>query len=97
MLHTRSPVAFCLVPERVAVQVGGREVVLTPTQYAILAVLMGEPGRAFSRAELVQRAFEAPVDERNVDVHVKELRRKLEPDEQAIVTVRGRGYRYRPA
>ena len=97
MSHTRPPGEFRPVPERVAVQIGGREVVVTPTQYRILAVLLAEPGRTFGRAELVQRAFEAPVDERTVDVHIKEIRRKLEPDERAIETVRGRGYRYRSA
>jgi DNA-binding response OmpR family regulator len=51
------------------------------------------PGRTFSRAELVKHAFGAPVDEQTVDVHIKELRRKLEPNEQKIETVRGRGYR----
>jgi len=95
MSHTRSPREFWLVPERVAVQVAGREVVVTPTQYAILAVLLAEPGRTFSRADLVARAFDGPADERTVDVHVKELRRKLEPDGQVIQTVRGRGYRFR--
>jgi DNA-binding response OmpR family regulator len=84
---------YRLVHERCAVNVGGREVVLTPTQFRLLGVLLAEPGRTFSRAELVERAFGAPVDERTVDVHIKELRRKLEPNEQRIETVRGRGYR----
>jgi DNA-binding response OmpR family regulator len=87
------PTDFRLAPEAFAVDVGDREVVLTPTQFRLLAVLAGEPGRTFSRAELVERAFGAPVDERTVDVHIKDLRRKLEPNEQRIETVRGRGYR----
>jgi DNA-binding response OmpR family regulator len=59
---------FRLVPERFAVHIGGREVVLTPTQFRLLGVLVAEPGRTFGRAELVERAFAAPVDERTIDV-----------------------------
>jgi two-component system phosphate regulon response regulator PhoB len=87
-------VDFRLLHERFAVQVGDREVVLTPSQFRLLAVMVKEPGRTFSRAELVQHAFEAPVDERTVDVHIKDLRRKLEPHAQRIETVRKRGYCY---
>jgi DNA-binding response OmpR family regulator len=85
---------FRLVPDRHAVQVGGGEAVLTATQFRILDVLMGEPGRVFSRDELVKRAFPDRVSGRTVDVHIKELRRKLEPHEWRIQTVRGQGYRY---
>jgi DNA-binding response OmpR family regulator len=85
---------FRLVAERLAVQVGGPEVVLTATQFRILAVLMGEPSRVFSRDELVRRAFAGPVSGRTVDVHIKELRRKLEPHDWRVKTVRGQGYRY---
>jgi len=77
------------------VRVGGREVVLTPTQFRLLAVLAGEPGRALSRAELVERGIGDLVSERTVDVHVKELRRKLGADRWRIETVRGLGYRWR--
>jgi DNA-binding response OmpR family regulator len=87
-------VNFRLIPERLAVQVGDREVVLTPTQFRLLAVLVKKPGHTFSRAELVEHACEGPVNLRTVDVHVKEVRRKLEPHEHRIQTVRGRGYRY---
>ena len=45
--------AYVLVPGRFVVQVGGREVAVTPTQFRLLAVLAAEPGRTFSRAELV--------------------------------------------
>jgi two-component system phosphate regulon response regulator PhoB len=87
--------AFRLMPERIAVQVEGQEMVLTATQFRILAVLMGEPGRVFSRDELVRRALAKLVSGRTVDVHIKEIRRKLEPHEWRVQTVRGRGYRYR--
>jgi DNA-binding response OmpR family regulator len=85
---------FHLVPERLVVQVGGGEVVLTATQFRILAVIMESPGRVFSRAELVRLALAPQASERTVDVHIKELRRKLEPHDWRVKTVRGQGYRY---
>jgi two-component system phosphate regulon response regulator PhoB len=88
---------YSLEPERLVVRIAGREVVVTATQFRLLAALVSEPGHTFSRADLVARAFPATVDERTVDVHIKELRRKLEPDAGRIETVRGRGYRYRGA
>ena len=84
-----------LVPERLAVRVGGREVALTRTQFRLLSMLHAEPGRTFSRAELVETGIGDLVSERTVDVHVKELRRKLGSDGWRIETVRGSGYRYR--
>ncbi|MBN1878301.1 MAG: response regulator transcription factor [Anaerolineae bacterium] len=78
---------------------GGEVVDLTPTEFELLATLMSAPGRAFSRADLLESvqgiAFEAY--ERTVDAHVKNLRRKLEEDPanpQYIGTVRGVGYRF---
>ena len=85
---------FRLVPERLAVQAGGREIVLTTTQFRLLDVLAFEPGRVFSRDELVKRAFATSVSERTVDVHIKELRRKLDPHDWRVQTVRGKGYRF---
>jgi DNA-binding response OmpR family regulator len=74
---------------------------LTPTEFALLETLMSAPGRAFRRDELLEAvqgvAFE--VYERTVDVHVKNLRRKIEPDPahpRYVLTVRGVGYRLNP-
>jgi DNA-binding response OmpR family regulator len=86
-----------LIPERSAVRLGEREVAVTSTQFRLLAHLMAEPGRTFSRAELVERAIGTRVTERTVDVHVKELRRKLGPLGARIEALRGSGYRYRAA
>jgi two-component system phosphate regulon response regulator PhoB len=83
-----------LVPERLAVQVGGREVVLTPTQFRLLDLLVREPGRIFSRTELMEQGIGTLVTERTVDVHIKDLRRKRGPHGSRIETVRGRGYRF---
>ena len=86
-----------LLPAQSAVLAGGRELTLTPTQFRLLAVLLGQPGRAFSRAELVERGIGGLVTERTVDVHVKELRRRLGEWGARVVAVRGVGYRYKAA
>jgi DNA-binding response OmpR family regulator len=87
------------------VAVEGRPVQLTATEFDLLAVLMAAPGHVFSRADLLDRVLgdAADVLERTIDAHVKNLRRKLEPDPsdpRYIFTVRGAGYRFaadRPA
>ena len=83
------------------VNVEGELVNLTPTEYDILEVLMGQPGRVYSRAEILEAvqgvAFEAY--ERTVDAHIKNLRRKIEPKPASpsyVLTVRGAGYRLNP-
>src|SRR5437764_3777057 len=67
---------------RMEVRVGGRLVDLTPTEFQLLATLARQPGRVFTRAQLLSAihgvAFESY--ERAVDAHIKNLRRKLEPD-----------------
>ncbi len=85
---------FELLPDLSAVRVGGRQVALTPTEYRLLTLFLSEPGRVFSREELIGQVIGGPVAERTVDVYVKELRRKLGPYGLRIETVRGRGYRY---
>jgi arsenate reductase (thioredoxin) len=87
---------FFLITERLTVLAGGREVLVTPTQFRLLAVFLGEPGRTFGRAELIERAFAGRVMARTVDVHIKDLRRRLGPYDNRIETVRGGGYRYQP-
>lgn len=84
-----------LLAQRRAVRIGEVETVVTPTQFQLLAVLAGEPGRAFRRPELVQRAIGAVVTARTIDIHIKELRRKLGGHGARIETVRGVGYRFR--
>jgi protein-tyrosine-phosphatase len=87
---------FFLLHERHAVRAGGREVRVTPTQFRLLAVLLTEPGRPFGRAELIELTFPGRVAERTVDVHIKDLRRRLGPFGARIETVRGGGYCYQP-
>lgn len=73
----------------------GEELKLTPTEFRLLEVLLRQPGRAFSRAQLMDAAIgDAVVEERTIDVHIKTLRKKLGTAD-LIETVRGVGYRFR--
>jgi two-component system phosphate regulon response regulator PhoB len=74
----------------------GRELELTPTEFRLLECLLRQPGRAFSRHQLMDAAIGegAVVLERTIDVHVKTLRKKLGAAD-LIETVRGVGYRFR--
>lgn len=82
------------------VQVGDRYLTnLTPSEFDLLATLMTAPGRVYSRAELLEllqgTSFEGY--ERTIDVHVRNLRTKLEPDPSSpsyVETVYGVGYRF---
>jgi two-component system, OmpR family, phosphate regulon response regulator PhoB len=68
---------------------------LTPTERRLWDTLRAEPGRAFSRAELVAHVMRGTlVLERTIDVHVKALRQKLGPLGERVRTVRSVGYRY---
>jgi len=73
-----------------------RELDLTPTEFRLLECMLRQPGRAFTRTQLMDAAIGegAIVLERTIDVHVKTLRRKL-GDGDLIETVRGVGYRFR--
>ena len=84
---------------RLRVTVAGRRVELTPTEFQLLLALARQPGRVLTRAQLLDAihgvAFES--FERAVDAHVKNIRRKVEPDPRApryLQTVFGVGYRF---
>lgn len=80
------------------VRVGDRIVNLTPTEFELLLRLMTSPGRVFTRAELLDGLGAAAMVERTVDVHVRNLRAKLENDPanpRYIETVFSVGYRLR--
>jgi two-component system phosphate regulon response regulator PhoB len=76
--------------------VGDRELELTPTEFRLLECLLRQPGRAFTRGQLMDAAIGegAIVLERTIDVHIKTLRKKLGTSD-LIETVRGLGYRFR--
>ena len=74
------------------------ELSLTPTEFKLLWTLARQPGRPFSRNELMDlcRGEDANALERTIDVHIRSLRQKLGGYAEAIETVRGVGYRLRP-
>ncbi len=80
-------------------EVEGQPVELTATEFALLHVLVTSPGYAFTRSELIERALGYTYEglERTLDSHIKNLRRKVEPDPRQptyIETVYGVGYRF---
>jgi len=77
------------------VQVEKRTVSLTPTEFEIMATLMSQPGRIFSRNQLLNAAHGVAFEsyERAIDSHIRNLRHKLEPND-LIVTVHGVGYKF---
>jgi two-component system, OmpR family, alkaline phosphatase synthesis response regulator PhoP len=84
---------------RMRAEVAGRAVDLTPTEFQLLATLAARPGRIFTRAQLLDavRGVTFETYERAIDSHVKNLRRKLEPDPRRpryVLTVYGVGYRF---
>lgn len=76
---------------------GGDTLELTPSEFDLLDTLARQPGRAFTRAELIKAALgeDAVVLERTIDVHIRALRAKLGSLGDVIQTVRGVGYRFR--
>lgn len=80
------------------VTLDGAELILTPTEFRLLWTLARQPGRTFSRNELLDcsRGEDANSMERTIDVHVRALRRKLLDRAELIETIRGIGYRFKP-
>ncbi len=84
---------------RMRVAVGGRDAELTPTEFHLLATLAREPGRIFTRAQLLDAVRGVSFDsyERAIDAHVKNIRRKIEPNSREpryILSVYGVGYKF---
>jgi two-component system, OmpR family, alkaline phosphatase synthesis response regulator PhoP len=84
---------------RMRADLAGRHIDLTPTEFQLLATLAAQPGRIFTRSQLLDAvhgvAFESY--ERAIDTHIKNIRRKLEPDPRTpryLLTVYGVGYRF---
>ena len=79
------------------VRVDSERVSFTATEFRLLHFLASHVGRAFSRDELLSRVIgeHATVTDRNIDVHVRMIRRKLGSHRELIETVRGVGYRFR--
>jgi DNA-binding response OmpR family regulator len=84
---------------RMRTVVAGRTVDLTPTEFQLLATLARRPGRIFTRGQLLDEVRGVTFEsyERAIDTHIKNLRRKIEPDPRQpryLLTVYGVGYRF---
>jgi len=74
----------------------GKDVPLTLTEFKLLSILASAPGRVFTRELLLEKIQgEAFIDERNIDVHVRSVRKKLGDESDYILTVRGVGYKFK--
>ena len=81
------------------VQLDGTNISLKPKEYDLLALLLTNPGRAYTRDQILDEIWGPNHfgDKRTVDVHIRGLRKKIEPDSQSpkhIITIRGVGYRF---
>lgn len=91
--------ALCLNINQHTVTLAEQPIPLTPKEFRLLETLMREPGRVFNRVELLEKAFGLDYDglERTIDVHIRNLRQKIEPNPNQPVyvqTVFGVGYRF---
>ena len=85
---------------RMQAKVEGRPLELTPTEFELLITLARQPGRVFTRGQLLDSIRGVVVEsfDRAVDAHIKNLRRKIEPDPRNpkyVLTVHGMGYKFR--
>ncbi|MEH6626505.1 MAG: response regulator [Motiliproteus sp.] len=73
------------------------EIKLTATEFRLLHYLASHPGRVFSREQLLNHTFgnDAVVVDRNVDVHIRAIRKKIGDDQYFVETIRGVGYRFK--
>jgi two-component system alkaline phosphatase synthesis response regulator PhoP len=86
--------------ERRSVRRAETPIELTATEFDLLAVLAREPGRPFTRTQLLEQVYDVSFAgyERTIDAHIKNLRRKIEPDPQNpqyILTIYGVGYKFK--
>lgn len=92
---------LCLDKQQLQLTKNGTPIALTQTEYRILETLMNAAGRAFTREELIARAFGSDFEgsEKNIDIHISNLRKRIEDDRvkpDYILTVTGHGYRFNP-
>ncbi|RMD75312.1 MAG: DNA-binding response regulator, partial [Chloroflexi bacterium] len=86
--------------ERRIVRRNSETIELTATEFELLTVLVSAPGRPFTRAQLLDRIYDTNYTgfDRTIDAHIKNLRRKIEPDPNGpprlILTVYGVGYKF---
>jgi two-component system phosphate regulon response regulator PhoB len=87
---------FVIDATRFEVLIDGKPVKLTKTEFKLLQFMAERPGRVLTRNQLLDGAigFDVFVTDRNIDVHVAALRKKLKKHADAIITIRGVGYRF---
>ena len=80
-----------------SVRLGQRKIQLTATEFRLLHCLASFPGRVFSREQLLDQSLgnDAIVIDRNIDVHIRAIRKKMGDDQEYIETIRGVGYRFK--
>jgi two-component system alkaline phosphatase synthesis response regulator PhoP len=81
------------------VSLNDKDIALTPTEFKLLGIIARSPGKVFSRAELIDQVFDYDFDsfEHTIETHIRNLRRKIEPDPgnpKYVVTVFGVGYKF---
>ncbi|MFO0789425.1 MAG: response regulator [Pirellulales bacterium] len=83
--------------ERHRVTIDEQPLDVTPSEFGLLEALVRQPGRVYSRSELIDAALggDSLVLERTIDVHIRSLRKKMGPHAVLVETVRGIGYRFR--
>ena len=79
------------------VSLAGSEVKFTATEFRLLHYLASNPGRVFTREQLLDQTFgnDVVVVDRNIDVHIRAIRKKIDPSQLYIGTIRGVGYRFK--
>ena len=89
-------IGIVIDPTRHEVSVDGEPLDFTVTELRILHLLMTQPGRVFTREQIASRAMGQVFhpNDRNIDVHIKTIRKKLGQRRQTVETVRGLGYRF---
>jgi DNA-binding response OmpR family regulator len=92
-----TPGGLVLDREAFSAVIDGRALDLSRTEFDLLSCLAAQPGRVFTREQILDQAWRdgGCVTDRTVDAHIKALRKKLSPSE-CIETVRGVGYRFQP-
>jgi len=87
-----------LEPDKYQAKINGKILTLTVVEFHLLAILAGEPGRVFSRNQLIDRIYqdERVVSDRTIDSHIKKLRKKINEvhDRELIYSVYSAGYKF---
>ncbi len=89
--------SLLIEPSKHKVSVDGSEIIFTASEFKLLTVLAASPGRVFTREQLINQSLgeNVVVVDRNIDVHIRAIRKKLGEAHNFIETIRGIGYRFK--